>query len=135
MLVKGMHLNVWAAISASSVETILGNFAHRLSLVPLCTNPKLNILHNWELWQDHVYRLYLTDEEHFTAQILCKCTEVFMCQCLLTRRLLMICSGYLLGVVLCHLAYLDFCYELWQRTAILAVKNLFLILNRQRDLG
>jgi hypothetical protein len=53
MLVKGMQLNVCPAISAS-VETILGNFAHRLSLVPLCTNPKLNILHNWELWQDHV---------------------------------------------------------------------------------
>jgi len=51
MLVKGMHQNV---CPASSVETILGNFACRLSLVPLCTNLKLNILHNWELWQDHV---------------------------------------------------------------------------------
>lgn len=54
MLVKGMHLNVCPAISASSVEAILGNFAHRLSLVPLCTKTKLNILRNWELWQDHV---------------------------------------------------------------------------------
>ena len=54
MLVKGMHLNVCPAISASSLETILGNFAHRLSLVPLCTNPKHNILHNWEFGQNHV---------------------------------------------------------------------------------
>lgn len=54
MLVKGMHLNVCAAISASSVETILGHCGHRLSLVPQCTSPKLSILHNWELWQDHV---------------------------------------------------------------------------------
>lgn len=28
MLVKGMHLNVCPAISASSVETIIGNFGH-----------------------------------------------------------------------------------------------------------
>jgi hypothetical protein len=93
MLVKDLHQNMCTTISASSVETMLGNFALRLLLVPLCAKPKLKILHHWELWHDHVYRLYLTDEEHFTAQILCRCTEVFMCQCLLTRRFLLIWSG------------------------------------------